>query len=151
MSEDFFDDPNATNATEPESSAPAARRRRTRTIALVALGSAAALGTYAYMTAPPRPVERVVDANGQQAMDANGQPVTQHRNSYLPWIWMMSRGGGMFGGGSAAPMPGATSGFNAGGGTATAGRTGTAPGGTSGTATSRGGFGSFGRALSGAS
>jgi hypothetical protein len=148
---DFFDEE---DQQQVASQRVASNRRRTRTIALVALGGVTALGVYSCMRTDEE--ERVAQqANAGAGVpgvnDANGQQQqTQHRTSYFPWFWMMSRGG-MFGGGGAAPMPGATSGFNAGGGTATAGRAGSPTAAPSSTSTSRGGFGAFGRALSGLS
>lgn len=148
MADDFFDNPAGDETDTAATAEQARKRRRTRTIALVALGSAAAFGGLAYMASQAQEEpQQVVDANGKPVVDANGQPVTQHRSSsYFPWIWMMSRGG-MFGGGNSAP--GAASGFNSGG-TATAGRPGTSSGSTP-ASTSRGGFGAFGRAMSGLS
>jgi hypothetical protein len=152
---DFFDDEDQ-QAIE-KSQASAKRRRRTRTIALVALGGVSALGVYACMKADEEEKlaqQAQVAPNGAAGAGANGQQPqqTHHRSSYFPWFWMMSRGR------SPAPvmptggaMPGATSGFNSGSTTATAGRTGTTPGGSTSTSTSRGGFGAFGRALSGLS
>ncbi|MBI1325454.1 hypothetical protein GC170_20000 [bacterium] len=144
---DFFDDEDSEKLAQAEVAAK--RRRRTRTIALMALGGVSALSVYACMKAEEE--QRLAQQANGGAAGANGQQAqTQHRSSYFPWIWMMNRGG-MFGGGGAAPMPGATSGFNSGGGTATAGRSTVTPGGSASTSTSRGGFGAFGRALSGLS
>lgn len=143
---DFFDEDDQQQMVTQQA---ARKRRRTRTIALVALGGVTALSVYACMRNDEE--ERLAQQGNAGAGAANGQQAqTQHRTSYFPWFWMMSRGG-MFGGNNAAPMPGATSGFNAGGGTATAGRAGTSPTAPSSTSTSRGGFGAFGRALSGLS
>ncbi len=145
---DFFDDEDSQNLAVAE--AAAKRRRRTRTIALVALGGVSALSVYACMKAEEE--QKLAQQANAGAAGVNGQQAqTQHRSSYFPWIWMMNRGGMFGGGGGAAPMPGATSGFNSGGGTATAGRSATTPGGSAATSTSRGGFGAFGRALSGLS
>lgn len=144
---DFFDDEDTQNLAVAE--AAAKRRRRTRTIALMALGGVSALSVYACMKAEEE--QRLAQQANGGAAGVNGQQAqTQHRSSYFPWIWMMNRGG-MFGGGGTAPMPGATSGFNSGG-TATAGRAGSTTGTSApSTSTSRGGFGAFGRALSGLS
>lgn len=141
--DDFFDDEDALEMAQAE--AAAKRRRRTRTIALMALGGVSALSVYACMKAEEE--NRLAQQANGGAAGGNGQQAqTHYRPSYMPWLWM-NRG---FGGGT-APVPGATSGFNAGGGTATAGRSTVTPGGSTSTSTSRGGFGAFGRALSGLS
>jgi len=139
---DFFDEE---DSTQIQSQKAETRRRRTRTIALVALGGVSAFGVYACVKSE-EDKRMAQQANGGAVNGQQTQNQAHYRPSFFPWFWLMNRGGSY----APTPMPGATSGFNAGGGTATAGRAG-APTSAPSTSTSRGGFGSFGRALSGLS
>ncbi len=160
---DFFDDsaaqsnlpdPNANPATPPTTAGiSTGRRRRTRTILLVAIGSVTALGVYSCMTAPEPANEGWNGAdNGQLGPDGQpvaGQQVAHSRPGFFPWYWLPRMG--FFGsGGGRSTMPGTSSGFAASPSGGSRVSTGTSGGSTS-TGTSRGGFGSIGRAFSGIS
>lgn len=138
-------------ATSPGTSS--GRRRRTRTILLVAIGSATALGVYSCMMAADNQNDGWNGAdNGQIGPDGQpvaGQQVAQSRPGYSSW-YFLPRMGFFGGGGGRSTMPGASSGFAASPSGAGGVSTGTS-GGTTSTGTSRGGFGSIGRAFSGIS
>ena len=150
------------------------RRRRVKTIALVALGSAGALTVGSCIIAQQQ--QQVAEENWQGAdggqVAGNAQPgaaagtggqtvVRQSRGpSIWPWVWLMSRNSGY----TNQNRPGAsgvTSGFAASGGSAAArpsasggsAARSTSAGGSSSSvgSTTRGGFGSIGRSLSGSS
>jgi len=142
------------------------RRRRVKTIALVALGSVGALTVFSCMMQPTQPTEENWQgADGGQvagepgasgSTGTGGQTVLRQSRgpSIWPWVWLMSRNSGV----SSRTSPGvggATSGFASGysgGGAATAAPSRPSTGGSSSTvgSTTRGGFGSIGRALGGA-
>lgn len=157
---DFFDESNGQSSLSNTNAAPAGqsatvsnRRRRSRTILLVAIGSATALGVYSCMMAADNQNDGWNGAdNGQVGPDGQpvaGQQVAQARPGYSSW-YFLPRMGFFGGGGGRSTMPGTSSGFAASPSGGAGVSTGTSGGATS-TGTSRGGFGSIGRAFSGIS
>lgn len=141
----------------------AKRRRRVKTIALVALGSVGALTVFSCMMHPPQTTEEnwqgadggQVAGAGQPGTDsgtgtAGGQTVVRQSRgpSIWPWLWLMNRSSGTVARPATGFGGGATSGFAAGG--ATTGRSATGSASPTVGSTTRGGFGSIGRALGGA-
>ena len=170
MSDDFFSADESVDAATYEANEALIRsrkRRRTKVIALVALGSVGALGIYSCASSQSDDTwqgadsGQVVDGTGVNGTgtQADGTPVASrgYRPSIWPWMWLLNsnRGyGGSYGG--RAPVGGyaPTTGFSGSNTSSTAAAprapsTSTGSGSTSGT--SRSGFGSIGKALSGVS
>ena len=161
MSDDFFSADESVDAATYEANEALIRsrkRRRTKVIALVALGSVGALGIYSCASSQTDDTwqgadsGQVVDGTGVNgtATQADGTPVASrgYRPSIWPWMWLLNSNRGY--GGRYAPTTG-FAGSNTSS-TAAAPRapsTSTGSGSTSGT--SRSGFGSIGKALSGVS
>jgi hypothetical protein len=149
---DFFEegsgpsDPAVGDMSKPAETNKVKSRRRTKTILLVAIGGATALGIYSCMALENQQNQGWNGADNGQPGE-NGQPVATSRG---PSFWYLPRLGFWGGGGGArSSMPGTSSGFAA----SPSGTSRVSSGGstTTSTGTSRGGFGSIGRALSGVS
>ena len=170
MSDDFFSADESGDAATYEANEALIRsrkRRRTKVIALVALGSVGALGIYSCASSQTDDTwqgadsGQVVDGTGVNgtATQADGTPVASrgYRPSIWPWMWLLNsnRGyGGSYGGRAPAGGYAPTTGFSGSNTSSTAAAprapsTSTGSGSTSGT--SRSGFGSIGKALSGVS
>ena len=148
---DFFEegsgpsDPAVGEISQPAETNKVKSRRRTKTILLVAIGGATALGIYSCVALENQQNQGWNGADNGQPGE-NGQPVATSRG---PSFWYLPRMGFWGGGSARSSMPGTSSGFAA----SPSGTSRVSSGGstTTSTGTSRGGFGSIGRALSGIS
>ena len=167
MTDDFFpldvsDSPATYDANEVAKSAR--KRRRSKLITLVALGSVAMLATGScalyfndnggdqpdsWQGADGGDVDAATQVAGTDSGAATGTAgqvaTTRSRGpSIWPWMWFMSRGGGLGGRSAMGPTSGFAGSSDMGSGPSRGAATSTATGGSS-----RSGFGSIGSALSG--
>lgn len=148
MTDFLDDDPMAGKPINSQTNTYNSQRKRTKVIALVALGSITALGIYACNVQMNEDQEQWSGSDGSEVANNGGNSsasgTTQSRSpSIWPWFWLMSRNNGV----RTAPgaRAGGSSSFFGTGSTSSSSR-------SSGTSSSsRGGFGSFGRAFSGLS